>query len=47
MYVLSKKEMPQIAPLFAASEETMLLSCLQGVMGSAAADRLPEPRCAR
>ena len=47
MRVLSKREMPQIAPLFAALKETMILSCLQGIMGSAVADRLPEPRCAR
>ena len=47
MIVLTQKELPQIAPLFAAAEETMILSCLQGIMGSAVADRLPEPRCAR
>lgn len=47
MIVLTQKELPQIAPLFAASEETMIRSCLQGIMGSAVADRLPDPRCAR
>lgn len=36
-----------IAPLFAGWEETMLLSCLQGYMGTAAADNEDAPRSAR
>lgn len=36
-----------LASLFANTEETLVLSCLQGHMGRAFADRLEDPRCAQ
>ena len=39
--------MEQIAPLFSGMEETMIWSCLQGVMGDAWADRNDRPSAAR
>ena len=46
MVRITQEEMPQIAPLFAGSQETMIWSCLQGEMGKAWADRALHPRCA-
>lgn len=46
MVRITQEEMPQIAPLFAESQETMIWSCLQGEMGRAWADRARLPRCA-
>lgn len=47
MVQLKTDEMKYIEPLFRNWEETMIWSCLQGVMGQAWADCLPEPRSAR
>jgi GNAT superfamily N-acetyltransferase len=40
-------EMGQLEPLFRGTDDTMVLSCLQGFMGKAWVDRLPGPTCAR
>ena len=40
-------EMKKIAPLFFGVEETMIWSCLQGVMGKAWANRKDDPTAAR
>lgn len=47
MVKLTPGEMEQIAPLFSGIEETMIWSCLQGVMGDAWADRNNRPSAAR
>ena len=35
MHKLTKEELPAIAPLFEGVQETMVWSCLQGLMGEA------------
>ncbi len=47
MYQLEKHEMKQIAPLFGGWDETLLWSCLQGYMGSAWTDEMPNPKSAQ
>lgn len=47
MIQVTPAQMAQIAPLYQGQDETMIQSCLQGMMGSAQADRLPQPRAAR
>lgn len=47
MVSLTKEQLPQIAPLFAGWEETLIWSCLQGQMGRAFADNAASPRAAR
>jgi GNAT superfamily N-acetyltransferase len=47
MCCVTPVEMDQLVPLFKGMDETMILSCLQGFMGKAWADRLPNPSCAR
>ncbi len=47
MVKLAPDEMTKIAPLFSGTEETMVWSCLQGVMGEAWADRGEKPAAAR
>lgn len=41
------RELEYVAPLFAGTDETLVLSCLQGVMGRVWADKLPDPTAAR
>lgn len=47
MVLLTKGQLPQVAPLFAGWEETLIWSCLQGQMGTAFADTAASPRSAR
>ena len=37
----------KIAPFYEGAKDTLILSCLQGMMGEAAADDADSPRCAR
>jgi GNAT superfamily N-acetyltransferase len=43
MEKVGKHEMHLIAPLFQNVEDSMVIACLQGYMGDAYADRLPNP----
>lgn len=43
MIEVEKNEMYRIAHLFKGIEDSMVISCLQGYMGKAYADRLPNP----
>ncbi len=47
MTELSPRERHRIAPLFDHTEETMVRSCLDGMMGRAWADRADTPACAQ
>lgn len=47
MILCTSAELQRIAPFFRESDETMIRSCLQGIMGSAWADDPKNPRCAR
>ena len=47
MIQVSPAEMRRLEPLFRGTEDTMVLSCLQGFMGNAWVDKLSEPTCAR
>ena len=47
MVRVGKDEMEHIGHLFENWEETMIWSCLQGVMGEAWADSLPDARSAQ
>jgi GNAT superfamily N-acetyltransferase len=47
MVKLTPSTMEQITSLFSGTEETMIRSCLQGVMGDAWADRIDRPTAAR
>ncbi len=47
MVEVNQEQRKAIAPLFEKSTDTMVLSCLQGHMGRAWADCLPNPRSAR
>ncbi|MDD2955928.1 MAG: GNAT family N-acetyltransferase [Oscillospiraceae bacterium] len=47
MQKVEKEQMGLIAPLFENWPETMIWSCLDGSMGTAWADSLPDPRSAR
>lgn len=44
---INNENLINIAPLFADTEETMVFSCLQGVMGQAYADNAQNPTCAK
>ena len=47
MHKLTKEELPAIAPLFEGVQETMVWSCLQGLMGEAYAAEETPPACAQ
>lgn len=47
MRKLTKKELSAVAPLFEGRRETMIWSCLQGVMGEAYAGEGARPACAQ
>lgn len=47
MLLVDPPDLPALAPLFAANRHTFTWTCLQGHMGKAWADRLPNPTCAR
>lgn len=47
MHKLTKEELPAIAPLFEGVQETMVWSCLQGLMGEAYAEEETPPACAQ
>ncbi len=47
MYQLNIRQMSIIAPLFHNSTHTMILTCLQGYMGSAWTDNLEQPQSAQ
>ncbi len=47
MYQLYTDQMSSIAPLFSNSAHTMVLSCLQGYMGSAWTDNIENPKSAQ
>lgn len=47
MYKLYTQQMSIIAPLFSSSTHTMVLSCLQGYMGSAWTDDIVRPKSAQ
>ena len=47
MHKLTKEELPAIAPLFEGAQETMVWSCLQGLMGEAYAEEETPPACAQ
>lgn len=47
MKPLNPSQIQRVAPFFIESDETMIRSCLEGVMGSAFADDPQNPRCAR
>ena len=47
MRKLTKEELPAIAPLFEGVQETMVWSCLQGLMGEAYAEEETPPACAQ
>lgn len=47
MNLLKKEELSKIEPMFHGWEETMIWSCLQGVMGQAWADSLEHPSSAQ
>ena len=47
MIKLETSQMHKIAPLFQNVQETMIWSCLQGIMGDAWADNIGDPACAR
>ncbi|HIZ19505.1 MAG TPA: GNAT family N-acetyltransferase [Firmicutes bacterium] len=46
MVFLKREECGRLAPLYAGVQETPVWSCLQGMMGQAAADDADAPRCA-
>lgn len=47
MVKLNNQQMREIAHLFDGIEETLIWSCLQGRMGDAWADQIPDPNCAQ
>jgi len=47
MVKLEITQMDRIQPLFQDTQETLIWSCLQGVMGDAWADNIENPACAR
>ena len=47
MIQVPKDKMHCIAPLFSASDHTLIRSCLEGCMGDAWADRLEAPTAAK